>query len=149
MTTGRVFDGKYVENPHRQFDKEKVALEMSPRCGLYSARSTWQFFVLLASFVVNFSVAYAFTETVNGIVWCYDVNGSTAVLTNAYQAVSFRRLTGDISIPSELGGMSVTHIGAKCFLGDNGIVGVTMPDGIMDIGNRAFEDCSGLMHVSI
>ena len=45
---------------------------------------------------------------------------------------------GDVVIPSELDGLPVTKIGHKAFQGCSGITSVEVPEGVVDIEDKAF-----------
>lgn len=57
--------------------------------------------------------------------------------------------TGEIVIPSEIDGKSVTSIGEWAFSKCGGLMSVTISDSVMSIGELAFYECSGLMSVTI
>ncbi len=54
-----------------------------------------------------------------------------------------------ITIPSILGGKSVTSIGKKAFLDCASLTSVTIPSGVTKIGEYAFDDCTSLVSVTI
>jgi len=58
-------------------------------------------------------------------------------------------LTGEMEIPSALGGKTVTQIGDSAFAGQTGLTNVTIPDTITNIGNNAFYGCSDLTSITI
>ncbi len=58
-------------------------------------------------------------------------------------------LSGNLTIPSEIGGYPVVAIGDDAFEGCTGLTSVTIPEGVTSIGNSAFEDCLGLTSVTI
>ena len=57
-------------------------------------------------------------------------------------------LTGAVTIPSTIGALKVTEIGAKAFENADDITSVTIPDSITVIGERAFADCDKLESVA-
>ncbi len=58
-------------------------------------------------------------------------------------------ISGDVVIPSTLGGYPVTSIGWYAFEGCTGLTSIEIPDKVTSIGDRAFEGCTGLISVSI
>jgi len=74
-----------------------------------------------------------------------------AVYTANYGAITitkYRGSGGAVSIPSMIGGLAVTSIGAYAFA-DAGLTSVTIPDSVTSIGNDAFSTCAGLTSVTI
>ena len=56
---------------------------------------------------------------------------------------------GDITIPSILGGYTVTSIGWYAFEDCTGLKSVTIPDSVTSIGNRAFKDNTDMTSIDI
>lgn len=84
---------------------------------------------------------------IDGYTWSYRVcDDGTAVVTKVWP-----KPTGDIVIPSTLGGLKVTGVGKGAFSYRSSSVfrSVIIPDGVTSIGERAFYDCSGLTSVAI
>lgn len=54
-----------------------------------------------------------------------------------------------VSIPSEIGGSTVTAIGASAFQGNANISSISLPDTVTQIGQEAFADCTSLSSVSL
>ena len=95
--------------------------------------------------------AFGLTATVDGIKWTYTVSNGKASVgegTSSTPAVS-TSTSGAITIPSSLGGYSVTSIGDYAFCGCSGLMSVTIPDSVTSIGREAFSDCSELANVVI
>ena len=90
--------------------------------------------------------ARAATETVNGVTWQFVVINGEATLINPTVPTG---TTGDIVIPSTLGGCPVTVIASGAFVGCSGLTSVTIADSVTNIGNSAFSGCSGLTRVTI
>ena len=91
------------------------------------------------------------TAVVNGITWTYTVSSGTASLgsgSSSSLAVP-RNTSGNITIPSTLGGYPVTSIGRYAFYGCSGLTGVVIPNSVVSIGYQAFRDCSSLVSVTI
>lgn len=96
--------------------------------------------------------------TVDGIEWTYNVVSETDkscdlggyTSNDAGDAVYYPaidvNITGALSIPSTLDGYTVGSIGIECFRGCK-ITSVTIPEGVTNIGDYAFTDCSNLEKV--
>ena len=52
-------------------------------------------------------------ETVSGVEWSYQVVGGSAIVANGSQAAISDCVSGDIVVPSTLGGCPVTGIGVR------------------------------------
>ena len=79
------------------------------------------------------------TETIGDYTWEYTISSGTCEITGVSPAV------GNVTIPSALGGKSVTGIGTNAFSECSGLTGVTIPDSVTSIGLSAFSDCSGVL----
>ena len=95
--------------------------------------------------------ALALTEVVDGIEWTYTINNGVACVGSpSYPHSAINTSTsGAITIPSNLGGYSVTSIGGYAFCGCSGLTSVTIPDSVTSIGSCAFNGCSGLTNISV
>ena len=97
------------------------------------------------------------SATVDGITWKYEVSGSGCKLYGAGDTVynSVRETTipqdtsGDIIIPSSLGGYPVVGIMNFAFAKCEKITSVIMPDTITSIGQSAFICCVNLEKVML
>ena len=85
-----------------------------------------------------------YTEVVDGIAWAYVVREGKAQLYSIPWST-----TGEITIPSTLGGCPVTSIGDFAFEECDLLTSVTIPEGVMRIGEYAFYYCYGLRSVTI
>ena len=74
----------------------------------------------------------------------YEISDGKATITDCKTSVS-----GDITIPSTLGGCPVTTISNGAFFNCTGLTSVTIPDSVTAIGYYAFQDCTGLTAVTI
>lgn len=93
--------------------------------------------IMLLLFAVSASVAK------EGI-YTYDVYNNEAMITD----VSVTTI-GSVTIPSTLGGYSVTSIGYGAFEDCKYITSVVIPDSVTSIGLSAFEDCKRLKSITI
>ena len=84
-------------------------------------------------------------ETIDGISWCYWISNGEASIEYGSEG----DLSGDITIPSTIGGCPVTSIGGSAFEGCGDIVSVTIPEGVASIKDYAFRGCSSLVTVKI
>lgn len=76
--------------------------------------------------------------------YTYRVANNKAVITKADASLS-----GEISIPSKLGGYDVVSLGNECFKGCSSVTSVIIPDGVINIGMNAFENCRAIKSVTI
>jgi len=76
-------------------------------------------------------------------VFVYSSNGSSATITG------YTGSGGSVTIPSSLGGVSVTAVGENAFLGNTSITSVVIPNTVLSIGPQAFGSCTGLTSVTI
>ena len=74
----------------------------------------------------------------------YEVRYREATITYVDESIS-----GDITIPSTLGGYPVTNIGSGAFYGCDDLTSVTIPNSVLNIGDSAFLYCSSLTSVII
>ncbi len=76
--------------------------------------------------------------------YTYTVWYDEAFITDCYTSIS-----GDITIPSTLGGYTVTTIDSVAFLNCKNLTSVTIPDSVKSIGSNAFENCTSITNVTI
>ena len=76
--------------------------------------------------------------------YTYTVADGKATITS----VNKINLTGDVVIPSTLGGYPVVAIGDYAFK-ECSFASVTIPNGVTSIGDRAFWGCDGLTSITI
>ena len=115
-------------------------------------RKTWRVLVTVCAcwFFAPSSVLAYYTATVNGIEWRYTVsNGKASVGGSSSVTAVDTSISGAITIPSRLGGYTVTSIGYYAFENCLKLTSVTIPDSVTSIGSSAFSGCSGLTSVTI
>ena len=76
--------------------------------------------------------------------YTYTVSGGNATITDVSTSIS-----GDITIPSTLGGYSVNRIGDSAFWECTSLTGITIPNGIISIGENAFYNCKSVTNIII
>ena len=96
--------------------------------------------VLMTVALIPFSAVQANAESKEYLP--YYINNEEAIISECDKSIS-----GDLIIPSKLGGYPVTAIGLRAFSGCNNLTSVTMPDSITSIGLSAFKDCSNLIGI--
>ncbi len=99
-------------------------------------------------------VLRADTDIAGGVEWTYSTSGGAATIISAKMAEGGGKVSGEIAIPSELGGCSVKTLGAKfspeaLFDGCTGLTGVTIPDSVEAISDRCFNGCTALAKVEM
>ena len=62
---------------------------------------------------------------------------------------AYRGKEATLVIPSELDGIAVTAIGPSAFVGNHDITDVTVPEGIVSLGDYAFQRCDSLVDHSV
>lgn len=76
--------------------------------------------------------------------YTYSVANGEATITDCDTAIS-----GDITIPSTLGGYPVTAIGLWAFYDCSNLTSITIPEGVSSIGDDAFYECTSLTSITI
>ena len=76
--------------------------------------------------------------------YTYEVSNDGATITAVEPSIS-----GDVTVPSTLGGYSVTSIDSYAFEGCTSLTGITIPDSVTSVGWSAFEGCTGLTSITL
>ena len=82
------------------------------------------------------------TDTTNDYEWLEDENGDIAI-------IEYTGNGGDIIIPSKIDGKSVTSIGRWAFEDCAGLISITIPDSVTSIGHWTFENCRKLTAINV
>ena len=89
--------------------------------------------------------AFAFTTSAATYgYYTYEINNNEATITNCDTAIS-----GEVAIPSTLGGYPVTSIGDWAFYDCYSLTSITIPDSVTSIGDYAFYGCYNLTSIII
>jgi len=94
---------------------------------------------------MNLEMAFAeFTE--NGLKYMVTSESQKEVMLYGYDG---EKPTGELTIPAEVRGYSVTSIGGRTFERCADLTMVTIPNSVTSLGYRAFFGCSGLTSIEI
>ena len=99
--------------------------------------------LLLATIIM----AVLFTLSANAATegyYTYNVYDGKATITDVDTSIS-----GDVTIPSTLGGYSVTTIDEWAFYDCTGLTSIVIPDSVTSIGRYAFADCTCLTSMTL
>ncbi len=102
-------------------------------------------FVLLFCICLNLLSVVEFNASAEiAGYYTYSILHGEAIITDVDDSIS-----GDITIPSTLGGNPVIRIGDSAFYNCAGITSVEIPNGITSIGNSTFSCCGRLKSLEI
>ncbi|MDY4512847.1 MAG: leucine-rich repeat protein [Paludibacteraceae bacterium] len=112
-------------------------------------------FFTLTALTLSAGALFASDTAVGGIYYDFDDANLTATVTyrgsSCYEYAD--RYTGDVVIPATVtygdNTYSVTSIGESAFDDCSGLISITIPNSVTSIGSFAFLDCSGLTSVTI
>ena len=76
--------------------------------------------------------------------YTYTVSNGEATITDCYSSI-----TGDITIPSTLGGYPVAYIDDRAFRWSDNITSVIIPNSVICIGDYAFDYCGSLTSITV
>jgi hypothetical protein len=110
-----------------------------------------RFVTLLLSLFLARDVVFADTEVVDGIEWTYTISNGEATLGvgSNYTTAVPSSTSGDIAIPSILGGRPVTRIGNFAFNNCSSLASVEIPESVTAICEAAFYRCLNLKSMTI
>jgi len=97
--------------------------------------------LLAALFIGVFAFGETFTDG-SGLVWTYTISSGKATLSGVAKEDS-TAVTGTLSVPSTVGGATVTAIAANSFQ-DLEITGLNLPSTLKTIAYGAFANCTSL-----
>ena len=83
------------------------------------------------------------TELVNGVTWTYAIVDGNVALAEMHTTAE------DVTIPSSIGGLTVTELKDGLFRGNTSMKSVEIPSSVTKIGNSAFERCTKLQRVTL
>lgn len=86
----------------------------------------------------------ASAEQVDGIYRYELMPDGTALLVGTTQ-----KLSGQVHLPSTVGGHNVTAIGEDAFYGSENLISVTIPNGVTSLGEFSFAYCTGLESITL
>lgn len=97
-------------------------------------------------FAENYGFAYEIygTETGDGLYSYAVKEDGTAVLLTVDESIS-----GDVTVPAEIDGYTVTEIGPSAYHSCHEITTLTVPGTVKVIGNHAFHWCDGITEVTL
>lgn len=76
--------------------------------------------------------------------YTYQVENGEAIITGSNSSIS-----GEVTIPSKLGGYPVTSIADTAFYNCRQLTGITIGSSVKSIGDRAFHACAALKSITI
>lgn len=134
---------------------KRILQFLMPSC--LNKKSTSAFIAFVAFCAFNVHAANYKTEVVNGITWKYTNPSSSTSAIYGYQADNGSGYetaiptgtSGDIVIPSTLGGKPVTQISGYAFQYCSKITSVVIPDTVTYVGRFAFQRCSELEKIVV
>jgi len=97
--------------------------------------------VVLVASVLPFSLTAS--AEISGY-YTYSISKGKATITDVSTSIS-----GDVTIPNNLGGYPVTCIEDYAFSSCTGLTNITIPDSVTYIGYHAFRGCTGLTSITI
>ncbi len=99
--------------------------------------------ILLATIIMAMLFVVSASAATEGY-YTYKVENGKAIITVVNPSIS-----GDVTIPSTLGGYSVTSIGNSALYGCTDLTSITIPDSVTSIEMWAFGNCTSLTSITI
>jgi len=97
--------------------------------------------IIISSLIIPSHIAQAYPDTFGD--YSYTQVGEGIRITD------YTGLGGDITIPTTLGGLTVTEIGSFAFKECTSLTSVVIPNSVTNIDGDAFRDCTNLNNISI
>jgi len=85
------------------------------------------------------------TSALESGVYRYDFTDNSGVRITGY----FGEESGHLVIPSEIGGHKVTRIDTSAFANKPNLHWVTLPEGLLTLGDYAFSNCANLKSITL
>ena len=89
-------------------------------------------------------IGYTWTDPETGIEWYYTKSGTNATI----KPNNKEQIVGNIVVPAQVAGYTVTGIAASAFDGCTEMTSIIIPEGIIYINSKAFQNCSKLKSFS-
>ncbi len=103
----------------------------------------------LISFSLVFTLLMTMFMFTNTVLAEQDEGFTFTVSNNVAEITGYEDHVENVTIPSTLGGYTVTSIGNLAFYDCFSIKTINLPKSITRIGNGAFENCSSLKYITI
>ncbi len=108
------------------------------------AKKSIALILALLMLITTLPLTASATTTYTEGYYTYTVSDGKATIEDVNNSIS-----GNITIPSTLGGYPVTTIGARAFYSCDSLKSITIPNSVTTIGNIAFSDCTSLTSITI
>ena len=132
--------------------------------GVYAGTTEWEYSPEQEDFVADVEVTYqsATKEATVTIIdehstlpepieliyegdWGYYILDEWTTVIGAYEGTE----EAEVTVPSTLGGTSVTQLGENLFKDHTEITNITLPETLNTIANNAFDNCAGLLEIQL